>query len=90
LEELDAPALADGRIRRAGAGRKRIVDGDPTLWDALERLIDPATRGDPMSPLRWTCKSTRELAKALQAQGHVLSAGVVADLLRDHGGQTAG
>jgi hypothetical protein len=59
------------------------VDGDPTLWDALERLIDPATRGDPMSPLRWTCKSTRELAKALQAQGHVLSAGVVADLLRD-------
>ncbi len=83
LEELDAPPLADERIRRPGGGRKRIVDGEPTLLDALERLIDPVSRGDPMSPLRWTCKSTRELAKALQAQGHAVSAGVIADLLHD-------
>jgi hypothetical protein len=83
LEELDAAPLADGRIRRAGAGRKRIVESDPTLLDALERLIDPSTRGDPMSPLRWTCKSTRNLAKALQGQGHVVSAGVVVDLLHE-------
>lgn len=83
LEELDTPPLAEGRIRRAGAGRKRLVDRDPTLLAALEHLIDPVTRGDPMSPLRWTCKSTRELAKALQAQGHAISAGVVADLLHE-------
>jgi len=83
LEELDAPPLTDARVRRPGGGRKRLVDSDPTLRSALEHLIDPVTRGDPVSPLRWTCKSTRELAKALQAQGHVVSAGVIADLLHD-------
>src|SRR5262245_5161837 len=57
------------RIRRAGGGRKRRTVADPDLMDALEALVDPATRGDPESPLRWTCKSTRTLARELTAQG---------------------
>ena len=51
------------RLREPGAGRKRVVDVDPELPAALERLVDPETRGDPMSPLRWTCKSTTQLAE---------------------------
>src|SRR5436309_7286626 len=58
------------RIRRPGAGRKPTISKDPTLLSDLEALVEPTTRGDPESPLRWACKSVRRLAQALQAQGH--------------------
>src|SRR4051794_16399407 len=64
--ELRAPTrLAADRIRRPGAGRKPLTDTDPRLAAALDALVEPATRGDPQSPLRWTCKSTRRLADEL-------------------------
>ncbi len=71
LRELrgDAPDSALGGIRRKGAGRKPLTQTDPTLLSDLERLVDPATRGDPMSPLKWTSKSLRNLAAALCAMG---------------------
>lgn len=75
---------SDDRIRRTGAGRKKITVDDPHLMDALERLIDPATRGDPESPLRWICKSTRTLAKQLSKQNHPISHVKVAQLLHDN------
>ena len=71
------------RIRHPGGGRKLLSVVDPGLVAALEALVSPATRGDPMSPLRWTCKSTRKLAKALAAQGHKVSHTRVAQLLAD-------
>lgn len=71
-----------GRIRRSGAGRKPIVKRDPKLLAALERLIEPGTRGDPESPLRWICKSTRHLAAQLTRQKHPVSPEKVAQLLR--------
>jgi hypothetical protein len=71
-----------GRIRRPGAGRKRVDVKDAGLLPALDRLVAPATRGDPESPLRWTSKSTQKLAAALTAQGHSVSARTVARLLR--------
>ena len=66
LAELEARAAdptapRPSRLRRPGAGRKRATDADPELAAALERLVDPVTRGDPQSPLRWTCKSTTRL-----------------------------
>jgi hypothetical protein len=73
------------RIRRPGGGRKRRVDADPGLLSALEALVDPATRGDPESRLRWTCKSTRTLARELTAQGHPVSCTTVGRLLREAG-----
>jgi transposase len=73
------------RLRKAGAGRKRAVDVDPGLPAALECLVDPATRGDPMSPLRWTCKSTAQLAGELTRQGHPVSPRTVGRLLRAAG-----
>jgi hypothetical protein len=69
------------RLRKPGAGRKESVAHDPHLVQTLETLIDPDTRGDPMSPLRWTCKSTRQLADLLTAQGHPISHTKVAQLL---------
>lgn len=69
------------RLRRAGAGRKRQSEADPELVEALEQLVDPVTRGDPESPLRWTCKSTRTLACELTAQGHPVSDSTVRRLL---------
>jgi transposase len=74
-----------GRIRRPGGGRKAMVVIDPTLRDDLERLVEPTSRGDPESPLRWTCKSVRKLAAELTAQGHQASHRLVADLLHDLG-----
>jgi transposase len=72
-------------IRRPGGGRKRLARTDRTLLDDLEALVSPATRGDPQSPLRWTCKSTRNLAEALAARGHRVSHQTVARLLQDSG-----
>jgi hypothetical protein len=78
-----APA-APARIRRPGGGSKPLTERDPTLWPALEALVDPVTRGDPQSPLRWTCKSTAQLAHELQRQGHQVGARKVAALLKEH------
>jgi hypothetical protein len=82
--ELDQPSDPRGRIRQHD-GPKRRRDTDPGLLPALDRLVDPDSRGDPQSPLRWTCKSTRELAEALSAQGHPVSDDTVGRLLREHG-----
>jgi len=77
-----APKPARGqRIRRKGAGRKRTVDRDSTLKRDLEALVEPVTRGDPESPLRWTCKSVRQLATELKRTGHHTSHRMVAELL---------
>ena len=73
------------RMRRPGAGRKRRVTQDPTLLGDLEALVEPTTRGDPQSPLRWTCKSVRRLASELQAQGHQVSPQLVSELLHAAG-----
>lgn len=78
-------ALAGARLRRVGGGRKRLVDKDVTLLRDLEALVDPVTRGDPQSPLRWTSKSTRKLAEELQARGHPIEARTVAGLLTELG-----
>jgi len=78
----DATRLAVGRARRPGGGRKRLTERDPGLVAALEALVDPVTRGDPESPLRWTCKSTAQLAGALTAQGHPVSDDTVGRLLK--------
>src|ERR1700734_1296243 len=74
-----------GRARRPGGGRKRLGDTDPGLVPALLALVEPEERGDPVSPLRWTVKSTRVLAAELTAAGHQVSAGTVAALLRGEG-----
>lgn len=71
------------RIRGLGGGRKPLTVSDLNVVAALEALVEPTTRGDPMSPLRWTCKSTRKLAQALTAQGHPVSHTKVAELLED-------
>lgn len=75
--------LAEGRIRKAGAGRKRITERDPGLLSALDRLIEPGTRGDPESPLRWICKSTQTLARELTREKHPVCAVKVGQLLHD-------
>jgi hypothetical protein len=82
LQELHAPPMDAGRVRRTGAGRKRAEVASPEVLGELEVLIAPATRGDPMSPLRWTSKSTRHLAAALAKRGHALSHETVAQLLQ--------
>lgn len=74
-----------GRIRAPGGGRKHVEESDPTLLSELDTLLDPVTRGDPMSPLRWTCKSTTKLASELQAQGHKVSQSTVWRLLEKLG-----
>ena len=87
IDELTGtvPSAAPGRIRRPGGGRKKTVARDPTVGDDLERLVDPTTRGDPASPLRWTGKSVRQLARVLGERGHQVSHQWVADALRDLG-----
>lgn len=89
LEELEhhppAQAPRAQRIRRPGGGRKRLSEKDPTLVTDLEALIEPTTRGDPESPLRWTTKSVRHLAEELRAQGHEVSADTVDRLLHQLG-----
>src|SRR3712207_3706481 len=81
-EHADA-VPSSARVRRPGGGRKATRDRDPTLVADLEALVSPDTRGDPMSPLRWTCKSTRQLAAALQQRGHQVSERVVRTLLHE-------
>jgi len=87
LRELrgTAPDSALRGVRRKGAGRKPLTETDPTLLSDLERLVDPATRGDPMSPLKWTSKSLRNLAAALHALGHRVGHDVVGTLLKKLG-----
>ena len=89
LRELDLPRKqrlqAAKRVRRPGAGRPRVLQADPKLLTALENLLEPATRGDPESPLRWTSKSTHRLANELTEAGHKVSPRTVASLLREDG-----
>jgi hypothetical protein len=87
LEEIALDPLAaersGSRIRRPGGGRKLLTQTDPTLLHDLDALVDPVTRGDPQSPLRWSCKSTAQLAAELNRQGHRISPRKVAYLLRE-------
>src|SRR6266540_6850137 len=76
-----APPAPEQRVRAPGGGRKALTARDPTLLSDLEALVEPLTRGDPESPLRWTCKSTRQLAAELARQGHRVSRQTVAELL---------
>ena len=86
IAELESGASpGEGRVRRPGGGRKREVDRDPGMRDALKRLVDPVTRGDPESTLRWTALSTRRLADALRQAGHSTSHRMVAVLLQEMG-----
>ena len=85
VSELESGAEPLGRARRPGGGRKRAAEADPGLVPALLALVEPEERGDPMSPLRWTVKSTRTLAAELTRQGHKVSADTVDKLLRAQG-----
>lgn len=91
LRELTLPLPPElqqgtsGRLRRPGGGRRSLLESDPQLLQDLERLVDPVTRGDPMSPLRWTCKSAAHLADELQAQGYAVSERTVNRLLHELG-----
>jgi transposase len=91
LTELGLPVtpadqeVARHRVRQLGGGRKALVDHDPDLLRDLEALVDPVTRGDPMSPLRWTCKSAAKLAVELQSRGHAASERSVNRLLHSLG-----
>ena len=89
IKELEqpesAPAVAARRVRRAGGGRKSVAERDPGLREALNRLVEPEARGDPMPPLRWTCKSLMQLARELARQGHAVSHVTVGTLLKEAG-----
>ena len=82
LEELDAAPIQAGRIRQTGGGRLSLVEKNPGLKETLEQLVEPLSRGDPESPLRWTCKSTRSLAEEMKKQNHSISHEKIAQLLR--------
>jgi DDE family transposase len=82
LADLDAEPLERGRVRRAGAGRRRLTDSDPTLLRDLDRLADGDSRGDPEQPLRWVSKSHGHLVGALRDLGHHLSPRSLPRLLR--------
>lgn len=84
IKEAEAEAEAE-RIRKPGGGRKKLREKNPKLIEDLESLVDPVTRGDPMSPLRWTCKSVRQLARALAEKGYKISYQVVSELLHEAG-----
>jgi transposase len=86
IKELqEEEAIGEGRIRRTGGGRKTTVSKDASLREDLERLVEPVTRGDPESPLRWTCKSVRKLAEELRKRGHQVSHELVSQLLHELG-----
>ncbi len=83
LQELEGSEVPAERVRREGGGRKRKSEQDPAVVKELERLVDPATRGDPMSPLRWTSKSTAKLAEELCQRGFAISSRTVGRLLHE-------
>jgi transposase len=85
VAELESGQEPLRRARRRGAGRKKAAEVDPGLRPALMALVEPDARGDPMSALRWTTKSTRKLAEELTRAGHPVSADTVGDLLREEG-----
>jgi hypothetical protein len=85
VADLRAGVVADGRVRAPGAGRKPVAESAPAVVTALEELVDPVSRGDPGSPLRWTNKSTPKLAEALTARGFPIGANTVAKLLKASG-----
>jgi len=89
IKELESPPPAQPggvrRVRRPGAGRKKLEERDPGLREALELLVEPASRGDPESALRWTCKSLMQLARELRTQGHAISHVTVGALLKEMG-----
>jgi pterin-4a-carbinolamine dehydratase len=82
-DDLDAGLPPDGRVRRKGGGGKPLSVTDPTLVDDLKRLVEPATLGSPVQPLRWVSKSREKLARALGEMGHKISANTVGKLLTD-------
>jgi transposase len=84
-ELRDIGKIKAERIRKPGGGRKSLAEKTPALKEALESLVDPVTRGDPESPLRWTCKSVRNLAEKLKQQGYPVSHVVVSQLLKEMG-----
>ena len=90
IQELDARTNNPGkeispRIRESGGGRKQASENDPELVKRLNDLVEPTTRGDPMSPLRWTCLSTTNLAEELTSQGHPVSPRTIGRLLNADG-----
>ena len=85
INDLAVSPLPEDRVRRSGGGRRRLAVSDPKLPGVLESLVEPLTRGDPESPLRWTCKSTRTLAGELTFRRHPISHEKVAQFLREMG-----
>ena len=86
LKDLDSGDILEaGRVRRPGAGEVPILEREPKLWEDLDRLVDPVTRGDPESPLRWTSKSGAKLAEALRGMGHEVVDRTVLRLLKANG-----
>lgn len=87
IADLSEPPSGEsfGRVRKSGGGRKRLREKDAGLVEALDGLVEPFTRGDPMRPLGWTCKSVRRLAEELRSQGHPISPAKVAELLAELG-----
>jgi hypothetical protein len=85
VPEVRAVSGERRRVRSAGAGRKKLVEQNPSVREALERLVEPDTRGDPETPLRWTCKSLMQLSRELNAQGHTISHVSVGVLLKELG-----
>ncbi|MCL9758854.1 ISAzo13 family transposase [Frankia sp. AiPa1] len=86
LEEASGPSLRPtGRVRAPGGGRKKVEEADPEVVEALDGLVEPESRGDPMTPLRWTTKGTRKLAVELTGMGHPVSHTVVAYILKSMG-----
>ncbi len=83
--DLKSPPFAIPRSRKKGGGRKSIQEKHPEIIDELDKLIEPLTLGDPMSPLRWTCKSTRNLSEELQKKNYKISHVVVSNLLKEMG-----
>jgi hypothetical protein len=81
----EVAGFSHDRIRKKGGGRKKIFEKQPKLLQELDKLVDPVTRGDPMSPLRWTCKSTRQLSEALKKKSIIVSHVSIAEMLKEMG-----